>query len=170
MIILDYVLLAILAYFTIWGLRKGLIQAIGSIVGLILAIVVASRYFEQVTELILPLASFLADNPNLTRIIVFVLMLIVINRVIVFLVGLIYKAFSILPFIGLFNRILGGILGLLEGAILLGLVIFFASRFPFGSIVESFLADSQVAPYLISITGIVQPFIPEAIKQIQGLI
>ena len=43
--IIDYVLLAILAYFLIWGFRKGLVHAAASIIGIIVALVFASPYF-----------------------------------------------------------------------------------------------------------------------------
>lgn len=167
---LDYVLLAILAYFAIWGFRKGLIQALGSIAGLILAVVIASRYFEQAADLLSQYVKYFADNPNFAKIAAFVILLVLINRVIVFIIGFVYKAVAIVPFIGFFNRLLGLILGLLEGAVALGLVIYFASRFPFGSVVESFLDGSQIAPYLLSIGNIVLPLIPDAIKQIEGLV
>lgn len=172
MILFDYVLLAILAYFTIWGLRRGLIRAIGSIVGLVLAVVIASRYFGAAADFIAPFIG-LEDNINLARIIGFIALLVLVNRLTVFLFAILekmYKTIAILPFMKFGNRLLGGVLGLLEGAIALGLVIYFASRFPFGSIVETFLVDSQIAPLLLSISSIVQPLIPEAIRSIQGLL
>ena len=170
MIIFDYVLLAVLAYFALWGLKKGLIRAVGSIVGLILATVLASRYFEQAAALLM---AFIGANINLARILAFVVLLIVINRLILWVFIIVEKAYiglAVLPGMKMGNRLLGAVLGLIEGAIVLGLVIYFASRFPFGSLVESFLAESKVAPIVLSISGIVQPLLPDAIRQIQGLI
>jgi len=172
MMMLDYVMLAVLAYFALWGFRKGLIQAIGSIIGLIIAVVLASRYFQQAADAVSPFVSF-TKSENFIKVIVFVLMLIIINRLAVFVFSIIekmYKSVAILPGMKFLNRLLGAGLGFIEGCLVLGLIIFFASRFPFGSIVESFLAGSQIAPIVLQISTIIQPFIPEAIKQIQGLI
>jgi len=172
MIALDYVLLAILAYFTLWGFRKGLILAVGSFVGMVLSIVIASRYFDVAADWLAPYIG-LVNNINLARIVSFIALLIIFNRLVVFgfaILEKMYKTIAVLPFMKFGNRLLGGVLGLVEGSIILGLVIYFASRFPFGSIVESFLDQSQVAPIVLSISSVVQPLIPEAIRSIQGLL
>ena len=172
MILLDYALLAILVYFAWWGFRKGLIQAVGSIIGLIVAVVIASRYFAVAAEKAAPYAG-LSGNLNLAKIIAFVALLIIANRVFMLIIAMVHKAYTtaaVIPGLKLGNRVLGAALGLIEGAIMIGLVIYFASRFPFGNYVEQFLADSKVAPLVLSISSIVQPLLPEAIRQIQGLI
>lgn len=172
MIILDYVLLAILAYFALSGLRKGLIVAVGSIVGLILSVVLTTRYFELVAEKVAPYVG-LSGNLNLAKIIAFIVLLIITNRILALIVGMIHKAYTtaaVIPGMKLTNRLLGAVLGLIEGSIMLGLIIYFSAQFPFGSIVTSFLADSKVAPLMLSIAQIVQPFLPEAMRQIKGLI
>jgi len=172
MMIFDYVLLAVLAYFALWGFRKGLIRAVGSFVGMVLSVVLASRYFDAVAEWLAPYTG-LTNNINLARIVSFILLLVVVNRLVVFGFGILekmYKSIAVLPLMKLGNRVLGAILGLVEGAIVLGLVIYFISRFPFGSIVESFLDGSVVAPIVLSISSIVLPLVPEAIRQIQGLL
>ncbi|OGY90865.1 MAG: hypothetical protein A3H70_04010 [Candidatus Komeilibacteria bacterium RIFCSPLOWO2_02_FULL_48_11] len=170
--IIDYVLLAILAYFFFWGFRKGLIRAVGNFIGLIAAVVLASRYFEVAAEKFGPYVG-LGNNANLARIIAFIALLILVNWAVLLIVAAVaksYNAIAVVPGMKLGNRLLGAALGLIEGAVMLGLVIYFASRFPFGSYLEQFLADSRVAPIALSISGIVQPLIPEAIRQIQGLI
>ena len=167
--IVDYVLLAILAYFLIWGFRKGFAHAAASIIGIIVAVVLASRYFEELAQIAAPYIR-LEDNINLARIIVFIALLILINRLIVFLAAALLKTLSILPLVGFFNSVLGAVAGVLEGALFLGLIIYFAGKFPFGSIVEKFLIDSQVAPILLSVVSFIQPFIPEALRRIEGLI
>ncbi len=172
MAIIDIILLIILGYFTLWGFKKGLIRAVGAIVGLIAAIVLASRYFEEVAEIIAPFIG-LSDNMNFAKMVGFVGLLFVINYAVSIIVAIIekmYKTVAVLPFMKLGNRLLGAMLGLLQASLLIGLVLYFAARFPFGSIVESFFEDSKVAPIVLQISGIVQPFIPDAIRQIESLI
>ncbi len=172
MIILDYVLLAILAYFALSGLRKGLIVAVGGIVGLILSVVLTTRYFEQVAEKAAPYVG-LSGNVNLAKIIAFIVLLIITNRVLAFFIAMVHKAFTtaaVIPGMKLGNRLLGAVLGLIEGSIILGLVIHFSTEFPFGTIVTDFLVDSKVAPLVLSVSQIVQPLLPEAVRQVQNLI
>ncbi len=172
MLIIDYILLIILGYFTLWGFRKGLIRAVGGFVGLIVAIVLASRYFEVVADIVAPYIG-LADNQNLARMVSFVGLLFVINygvSIIVTIVEKMYKTMAVLPFMKLGNRLLGALLGLIQASVAIGLILYFAARFPFGSIVETFFEDSQVAPVVIQISNVVQPLLPDVIKQIQGLI
>jgi len=172
MIILDYVLLAILAYFTIWGLRKGLIRAVGSLFGLVIAIVLSSRYYEQVTEFVAPFLGGVTENYNLIRALSFIVLLVGISRLVLLLVAAVekvYKSIAVLPFMKLANRLLGGVLGLIEGSIVLGLALYFIGQFPFGSIVETYARDSHVVPLVVSISTIVQPLLPDALTSIQGL-
>ncbi|MAG28531.1 hypothetical protein CL632_00060 [bacterium] len=172
MLIIDYILLIILAYFTLWGFRKGLIRAVGGVVGMIGAIVIASRFFEPLADKIAPIIGF-EDNMNLARMISFVVILIGVNYAASFLVAIverIYKSVAVLPFMRLGNRLLGAALGLIQASILIGLVLYFAARFPFGSVVESFFEGSRVAPIVMQIAGIIQPLLPDAIKQVESLI
>ncbi|MDP3995097.1 MAG: CvpA family protein [bacterium] len=169
---IDYILLALLGWSTLWGFRKGLIQSVGGIVGMIGAIVIASRYFEHLAEWLAPIIGF-ENNLNLARMISFVVILIGVNYAVSLVVALAEKAYSaiaVLPFMKFGNRILGAALGLLQASILIGLVLYFAARFPFGSVVDSFFEGSKVAPIVLQIAGIIQPLLPDAIKQIESLI
>lgn len=172
MIILDYILLAILAYFAFWGFKQGLIRAVGSFIGLIIAVVITSRYFEYAAERFAPYVG-LGNNQNLARVIAFVALLIIVSRIVRWIVALIHKAYTsmaVIPGLKISNRLLGMALGVIEGATVLGLVIYFANRFPFGDYIQNALAVSKIAPIVLSISALVQPLLPEAIRQVQGLI
>lgn len=170
--IIDIVLLAILAYFFFWGFSRGLIKAVGSFVGLIIAVVLAGRFFEQAATQYAPYVG-LQGSPNVAKVLAFVVILVVVNRVALLAVNIIAKAYNsmaVIPGMKLTNRLLGAALGLIEGATIIGLIVFIISRFPFGSFVQPYLDASHVAPLVLSISGILQPLLPEAIRQIQGLI
>jgi len=172
MLIIDYILLAILGYATIWGFRKGIIRAVGGMVGMVTAVIFASRFFNPVAEKIAPIIGF-QNSINLVRMIVFVVILIGINYLVSVLVVLaenLYSSIAVLPFMKLGNRLLGAALGLIQSSVMVGLVLYFAARFPFGSIVESFFEGSRVAPIVLGISGIIQPLLPDAIRQIESLI
>lgn len=170
--IIDYVLIAILAYFFFWGFSRGLIKAVGSFIGLIGAVVLTSRYFELVAARAAPYVR-LEGSPNIAKVIAFVVLLIGFNLVASLIVNLIARAYNtmaIVPGMKLTNRLLGAALGLIEGAIIVGLIVYVSSRFPFGTFIQSYLVDSRVAPIVLAISGVLQPLLPEAIRQIKGLI
>lgn len=172
MIIIDYVLLAILAYSTIWGFRKGLIKAVGGMVGMVAAIIVASRYFETLADKIAPVIGF-ENNMNLARLLSFVAILLLVNYAVAIIVALLNKAYTsvaVLPFMKIGNRLLGAALGLIQSSIMVGLVLYFAARFPFGPVVEKFFEGSKVAPIMLKIATIIHPLLPDAIKQVESLI
>jgi len=172
MLIIDYVLLFILGYFTLWGFRKGLIRAVGGMVGLVVAVVLASRYFETVGDSIAPYIG-MQNNLNLARMISFVGLLFVINygvSISVSIVEKMYKTVAILPFMKLGNRLLGALLGLVQASVSIGLILYFAARFPFGSIVEKFFEGSHVAPIVMQIANVVHPLLPDVITKLEGLI
>ena len=75
-----------------------------------------------------------------------------------------------LPFIRSLNRLLGLLLGLAEGVITIGAVIYFIERFPLSLPFMSRLADSQVAPYTVSVATLLLPLVPEAIKLLQSTV
>ncbi|MDP1709607.1 MAG: CvpA family protein [Candidatus Komeilibacteria bacterium] len=170
--IIDYALLAILAYFFFWGFSRGLIRAVGSFIGLIAAVVISSRYFEDAAARLAPYVG-LEGSPNVAKVIAFIVLLILVNRAAMLIVSIVARAYNtmaVVPGMKLGNRLLGAALGLIEGAIMIGLIIYVTSRFPFGTFVESFLVDSRVAPIVLAVSGILQPLLPEAIRQIKGLI
>lgn len=172
MLLIDYILLGMVGWSTVWGFRKGLIRSVGGFVGLVGSVVIASRYYEPVAEWLAPIIGF-DHNLNLARMIAFVVLLIGVNYAVGFVVSLaerVYTSVAVLPFMQFGNRLLGAALGLLQSSILIGLVLYFAARFPFGTLVENFFEGSRVAPILLAIAGIVQPLLPDAIKQIQSLI
>ena len=171
MLIIDYILLAILGYATLWGFRKGLIRAVGGMVGMIGAVILASRFFEPVAEKFRP--AIFGNSMNLARMVSFVVLLVGINYIVSILVAgaeRIYSSIAVLPFMKIGNRILGAALGLVQASVMVGLVLYFAARFPFGSIVESFFEGSKVAPIVLEIAGVIQPLLPDAIRQIESLI
>ena len=105
--------------------------------------------------------------------IVFVISFILINRAVGFVFWLIDKVLSVvthLPFIHSIDSILGLALGLMEGAITLGLIIFFIERFPLSIPFMSNLASSTVAPQLSHLAGVLWPLLPDALRLLQSTI
>jgi len=169
--IFDIILLIILAGFIFYGLFFGLIRTLGSLLGIAVGAWAASHYYLAVFDWASNL--FLGFN-NLGKVVVFILLFTIINRLVGFLFSLLDRAFdiiSIIPFLKTINRLAGAILGFVEGALVLGLILYVAARYTiitdwFGGI----LASSEIAPFLLKFVNILLPLLPEMLKKLQSLI
>lgn len=153
----------------LFGFWFGLIHTLGSLVGTLAGVFLASRWYGGV-------AIWAQDNfsgsINVWNFIAFILLFIVINRLIGFLFHLAERAFEVvdkIPFLKSINRLSGAILGAVEGAVVIGAVLFIASRFPF-DLEERVFAASQLKGYFINVFNILLPLVPEALQKADELL
>lgn len=167
---LDIILLIVLGGFTLFGLWFGFIHTIGSLVGAVVGAFVASHYYGPISNWIWHITG---GNENLVKVIIFILIFAIANRLVGFIFWIfekIFNALKIIPFLSGINRLLGGVLGLIEGTLVVGLILFFISKFPFSDWLTVSMLKSGVAAYLIKISSILWPLLPAALKQIQSFI
>lgn len=171
MSIFDIVLLLIIAGFVFSGLSKGLIRLLGNLVGLIVGSFIASHFYLTFYEWGKHL---LNGRENIGKVIAFIVIFTVAAKVTDWVFVLLEKLFNIvsfIPFTKLINRILGGALGLLEGSLFLGIIIFVASRYAvIGSLFGNQLITSKIAPFLLKTVNIVMPVLPKALKALQSIL
>ena len=105
--LIDIILLIIIAGFGMFGLWFGLIHTLGSLIGTIAGIYLATRFYE-------PMAGWLTNitgwGGNVPKVIMFIVAFIVINRLVGFAFWIVDKVLSLvtrLPFIAGINRFLG---------------------------------------------------------------
>lgn len=166
----DLVLILILGGFVAYGLWFGLIHTLGTLVGTIAGAFLAARWYDDAASI---LGFLFGGRENLAKVVCFLFLFVIINRLIGFGFWLVDKIFSILtviPFLKTINRLLGAAFGFIEGILVLGLTLYVASRYPLGEWFSENLADSKVAHYLISVANILKPLLPEVLKQIKSLI
>lgn len=166
--VVDISLLVALGGFVLYGFWFGIIHMVGALVGVVAGALAAGRLYAPVANWVAPMVG---DNANLAKIIGFVIVFILVNK----LVGLafwviekIFKFIAIIPFLKTFNRLLGAALGLLEGTLVLGLTVYFASRFPVSTGFDTLLADSTVAHALLPVGSILAPLLPLAVRAAQS--
>lgn len=171
MSVFDICLLIIIAGFTLSGLFKGLIKLLGHMVGLIVGAYVASHFYLVFYEWGKSLAG---GHDNIGKIVAFIILFVVVTRLMDLIFFLIEKFFNFLAFIPgskYINNILGAALGLIEGSLFLGLIIYVISRY---TLISNFfgqqLSSSIVAPWLLKIVNIMLPILPEALKAIKSII
>jgi uncharacterized membrane protein required for colicin V production len=169
MTLFDLILILILFGFIWFGFWYGFIYGLGGVVGIVFGALLASRWYAPLAKNLLFL---FGGNLNLAKIICFIVLFVILWRLIHLLFKLLDKIvhfLTFIPFLKTINRLAGAILGFLEGALILGLILFFISRFPVGRLAE--LIDcSEVAQFLIRIAKILWPLLPLTLKQIKGII
>lgn len=170
MSVFDISLIVIIIGFAITGFRLGFIHTLGSVIGTILGVYLASRYYE-------PMATFIVNHTgwggNVPRVIMFILAFVLINRFVGFIFWLLDKIFGLitkLPFISSINRLLGLFLGILEGVITIGVVIFFLERFPVSEKLMSMIAASDIAEQISKIANIFIPLLPEGLQLLKSTV
>ena len=165
MTILDLILILILFFFTFSGFWFGLIHTLGALVGTIAGVLVAGNYFETAADLISPI---FMGNQNLAKIVGFLLIFIIVNRLvglIFWLINKIFNVIAVIPFLKTINRLAGAVLGFFEGSLVLGVVLIMIGKFPFANFIIPAVDASSVAKYLISVGKVLLPLLPELVRQ-----
>ena len=119
---IDLFISSFLLYGLIRGLFKGFISEIASVIGLVLGIYLATRYNSDLSNYLIS-KQFLSWEEGyiiiLSNIILFILTLLIVS-----VLGKVATKLAKLVALGLFNKILGGIFGLLKNILILVIVIF----------------------------------------------
>lgn len=165
MSIIDLVLLVILAGFVFYGLFFGLIRTLGSLIGWVVGLWLTVMFYLVVFGWI---KNLFFGHELAGKIIVFFVLFTLINRLIGFAFALLDRAFdliSIIPFLKTINRLAGAALGFIEGGLVLGLILLFATQSPFAA----WFSASKVAPFLTSFAKAVTPLLPGLLERVKGV-
>jgi uncharacterized membrane protein required for colicin V production len=166
----DVTLIVILSGFALFGLWFGLVHTLGSLVGTIFGAYLASRYYEVMGQWLMNLTGW---GDNVSKVIMFIIAFILINRLVgvaFWLIDRLLSVFTKLPGVRALNHVSGMVLGLFEGALTLGLIIYFIERFPLGDTLMNSIATSLIAPYLAILGVILIPLLPEALRLLHSSI
>ena len=166
----DIALLVIIVAFGLYGLWRGIVYVVISMVGLVASIYLATRYYSIGADWLINVTGW---QPNISKVIIFVISFIVINRLVVLIFWFINKtltAITNLPIIRGLDRLVGFVFGLVEGAITLGVIFYFISRFPVGTTFMGWVTSSVIVPKTVSLVGVFMPLIPDALKTVRSTI
>jgi len=162
--IFDLILILVLFLFIAIGFVSGLIQGIGAIVGVFLGAWAAVWFYEPLGVWLTPI---LLGHGIIARVVAFLLIFGVVNRLVGLLFYIIDKFFdliSIIPFLKTINRILGAILGFIEGILAISFVLFFITQLGISVWLNGIIAASKVASWLIGLAAILTPLLPKILK------
>ncbi len=164
--IFDIILLIILAGFVLYGLFFGLIRTLGSLIGLVAGLWLTLIFYLTVFGWV---KNLFFGHELAGKIIVFIVLFTLINRLIGFIFALIDRTFdliSVIPFLKTINRLAGAALGFIEGGLVLGLVLLLLSQTASGT----WFSNSPVASFLISYTKAVMPLLPGLLNKLKEMV
>ncbi|HBR80058.1 MAG: Colicin V production protein [Candidatus Uhrbacteria bacterium GW2011_GWF2_44_350] len=159
MSLIDIILLVLVGVFAVHGLWFGFIRTLGNGVGLIVGSIVASQYTGVAVDY---LGFLFAGNTTVAGIVLFLLILIITQRLVGFIFWIVDRLFGFLrwlPFVGFVNKLLGGILGLVEGFVLVGAGVYF-SQLMFPAWVSGWFSGSWVVGYINGVTASLAVMMP----------
>lgn len=152
---LDVVLGILLVALVITGFVKGLIRELLGFVVVIAGIVLAARWYEPVAVV----CGKLVRNTAVANFLGFTLIFLAVFIAGAVLTGLLSKAMK--GTLGFADHLLGGLIGLLEGVIVGGALIFGLLAFPVN---PDAVANSKLAPICYEATKIFINLIPQDLK------
>ncbi len=162
----DVILIVIIGGFAIAGYRAGFIHTLGSLVGTVLGVYFASRYYETFAALIMKWTGW---EDNFSRILTFIVAFFIINRLIGLLFWFLDRTFGLvtrLPFIHSIDSMLGLVFGLLEGMIVIGISVYFINKFPVKADFMKSVAQSNVALYCVHFSSFLWPLLPKELVNV----
>jgi len=167
---IDIIILVGLAMFVWKGVRLGLIEAIGGIIGLFVGAYMAGLYYDEAAAM---LKGLLLGSETLATILGFLLVFIVVNRAIAIIFWIVDKIFhivAIIPGLKSLNRLLGGLFGLLEGLLFIGIVVYVLSFFPLTDGLAKSVDNSRFSGVMETVGKISDPFLPDNLKNWTSLL
>lgn len=164
--IIDLILIIFLFGFIFYGFFFGFVRTIGSLAGIAIGFWAASHFYLKV---FLWVKELFFGYDSTGKVIIFLLLFTIVNRLIVLLFSLLNRAFnliSIIPFLKSINRLLGAALGLIVGAAILGIIISFAVGLPFlGGWLAKLLAGSKLLPLILKFIGAFSSLMPSVLNK-----
>lgn len=167
----DIVIIVLLAGFAWYGFFFGFIRVVGNLIGLIAGAYVAVKIYLPAYEL---LNRLIPGDVEVGKVIVFIICFSLVSRLVSWIIVLLEQAFnliSIIPFLKSANRLLGLAFGLIEGILSLGIAAYILSRhLPNAIPLAQWIGKSTIAPWLITVSKILAPILPQVFNRIQTLI
>jgi len=155
---LDIVLILIFAVFAFLGFKRGLIRAVLILVGLILGVFLAGRFYLAFSGW-LPIA-----NVTAARVLAFILIFVAVVAVACVVAFLLRKTISAIM-LGWADRLLGAVFGLVAGAVICGALLALFAHF---LDIEGTVSQSWIASILLDRVPLLLALLPEEFDAVRG--
>lgn len=157
----DLIIIIVVFAFAFYGLFFGFISTLGSLAGTIVGIYISSR-------LVGPIMSLFGMDGFVAQIVIFIILFLIISKlfgIIIWGLEKVWGVFKIIPFTGLLDRILGLILGFIEGVLVVAIVMYFAIVYLPGESVTGALDTSYLGKYLLIVGDWMKILLPDALER-----
>jgi membrane protein required for colicin V production len=155
----DFVVLAVVAFGAIHGLRNGLLTMVTSFVALIAALYLASLHYSEAAAII---ARQFGTTPTLATVLGYVAVFLVVFVVVQFMGSMIVGVLTMAS-LGWIDRLAGGFLGGAIAAAVAGLaVMLLTTVLPANA---ALLRNSEAAPMLLAYDAMLVRYIPQEAKE-----
>lgn len=161
---LDVAILVILGAFVVIGFTRGIVRQIGFIIGFVVSLILARRYYDEVAFYIRPSLEdwpFIAEP--LAAVLGFFLVYFTVGfvfHIIVRILDSLVNVFKFIPFLKATNRFAGAAVGFVEGVLLSAAILYIVSIIPVDQIRDS-IRQSRLAPSLVRVAVILKPLLPD---------
>lgn len=152
---LDVVIIVSLVIITFTGLSKGFIKTIIPLLGIIIGIVLAGRFYGSVADW---LSTWLHSSSQ-ANIAGFAIILVVVVIVALIIASLLSKFLSLL-FLGWVDKLGGAVLGFVIGGFIFGAILTLITKYNFPGM-EGTIQNSSLASFFVNRFNMVLPFLPK---------
>jgi len=149
---LDIVIIVVAVLLGIAGLRQGIIKTVFGIAGLIVGIVLAGRYYDELAALIFPTGATWA---NIAAFIIILLATLIVANVIGWFVAKLVH----LVLLGWLDRLVGCVLGVIIGGLLCAAILAIVVKYSPGT--ETVISQSVLARFLMGGFPLLLALLPE---------
>ena len=156
--LLDVLLIAVIAFSSVYGLFKGLVKEVISLLALIIGLIGASRLYEGAS----PLLQNLGVGEQAARILSFIILFIAIFVALTVIGKLIHKLVQAI-FLGWLNRLGGVGFGLIRGIIVSAIIIMILTMIL--SEKAPILSESKLTPHIMSLSRVLVPLVPDDLQK-----
>lgn len=159
MSLFDLALVILISGFAFFGLFFGFIHTLGSALGTLLGIWIAATYHQEALS-----AVHLSKTGVTGKIVSFIVLFLLTSRLLGLVFWLLEKLFGFvrfIPFIKTLNRLLGTLLGFLEGVVVVSVFLHVIKIYvPNNLVINDWITHSAVAPYLLNFIQTIQNIFP----------
>lgn len=163
--IFDIILGIILVFAFIRGMKKGLFVTLASFIGLVLGVIGAIYFSEYAAEYINNWFDWSEQTSNIVaRVVTFITVVVVINWAGKFLTKL-----ADFAFLGIFNKLLGGVFNVLIIAFIISVIFMFFNQWNTSSYIisEEKTKDSILYKPVVALAPMILPDLMETVEQIE---
>lgn len=140
---LDYIILAVIAIFTIKGLFRGIISEVMGLAGLVGSLILATKYMSNAAAWI---AGYVNIPPALTTLLGFLLVFVACQFSVQLIIHFLHRVVQY-TFMTWLDKLAGSVIGFLKGAVIISLLALLISMIPLTGYSLPGQKDSKLLPY-----------------------